>query len=93
MNADFAEAVKREPNSPLVYDLRGQAKANLKDAAGAMLDYAKAIALYAQYAPTYLHRGLLRIDQHDKSGACADFNKAATLGLADGIEAVNKYCK
>jgi len=50
MSADFAEAVRLEPNSAYVYDLRGQAAVNLKNFNGAMQDYNKAITLPQDYS-------------------------------------------
>jgi tetratricopeptide (TPR) repeat protein len=65
----------------------------MRDINGALQDFAKAIEIYPQYAPAYLHRGLMRIAQNNKDAACVDLNKAVELGLKEAQFEVNKYCR
>jgi Flp pilus assembly protein TadD len=91
VNADFNEAFRIDPKNEDFYDLRGQAKFNLKDAAGAIKDFNAAIALDPQDPSPYLNRGLAKVGG-DNKGACADMNKALQLGSKAAAAAIKKYC-
>jgi Flp pilus assembly protein TadD len=65
----------------------------MKDDAGAMEDFNKAILLAPDYQDAYHNRGLLRLLLNDKDGACFDWRRAAELGKTDSREAVAKYCR
>jgi len=80
-----------DPKNEDFFNLRGQAKFNLKDIAGAIKDYDSAIALDPQDPSPYLNRGLAKVGR-DNTGACADMNKASQLGSKAAVEALKKYC-
>lgn len=63
----------------MAYNGRGGAKDDLKDYAGAIADYDKAIELDPECAEAYNNRGLAKKDLKDYSGAMADYNKAIEL--------------
>lgn len=47
-----------------------------------------------QFAPAYKNRGIIKInDLGDKTGACSDFNMAASLGDAESVGIIQNYCK
>ena len=74
--------------------MRGDAKMNLKDMLGAVVDYTLAISMNHQSAEAYLKRGLAKIAVGtDRPGACKDFTLAVQLGSKAAAEASAQYCK
>lgn len=63
----------------MAYNGRGSAKHYLKDYAGAIADYNKAIEQKPQSAATYNNRGNAKKNLGDYAGAMADYNKAIEL--------------
>ena len=63
----------------MAYNGQGSAKHYLKDYAGSLADYNKAIELDPECAEAYNNRGLAKKDLKDYSGAMADYNKAIEL--------------
>lgn len=90
---DYNDRIKKEPGNSNLYNLRGFAKENLDDNAGALKDYNSAIQLDGNSAVAYYNKGLLKLTKlNDKSG-CQDLEKAADLGLRQAKEAWSYYCK
>ena len=63
----------------MAYNGRGSAKDDLKDYAGAIADYDKAIELDPKDASTYNNRAISKKNLKDYAGAIADYNKAIEL--------------
>jgi tetratricopeptide (TPR) repeat protein len=82
-----------DPKNEDVYNLWGDAEINLKNPNAAIKDYTLAIGLNTKNPASYIKRGMVKINQNDKAGACTDFNSAAALGSKAGKDAVVKYCK
>lgn len=80
----FLEIVPaRKGNGPArarVFHNRGQARAALGDADGAMADYDRAVASDTSYFWTYDTRGEARRIRADLAGAMSDLNRAIELG-------------
>ena len=70
----------------------GNAKANLKDYRGAILDFNKAIELNPKLASAYLGRGLAKILLGQKDDGCLDLSKAGELGEASAYETIKELC-
>ncbi len=71
---------------------RGNAKFNLGDYKGAILDYSKAILINPKNGLAYLNRGDAKILIKDKIGGCKDLNKAASLGEDEAYKLINENC-
>jgi len=73
------------------YD-RGNAKYELEDYYGAIVDYNKAIELDPDYASAYYNRGNAKSDLNDDFGACVDWIKAARMGNTNAQDNINRLC-
>ena len=73
------------PTVPEVYRYRGQAKRMLKDVAGALADYNKAIELDPKSTRAWRGRGLTKRALPDLGGALADLDQAIGLAPADAL--------
>ena len=40
-----------------------------------------------------MRRGMAKLAQNNKAGACADWNKAVALGSREAPEMLSEYCK
>jgi len=90
--ADFSEAIEREPNFFGTYNLRGNAKKNIGDLAGAIADYTKSIELEPDAkdnGSAYYGRGLAKKKNGDSDGGIADYAMAIEH---DSIEAYKYLC-
>ncbi len=70
----------------------GNAKYDLEDHRGAVLDYTKAIEINTKYSKAYYYRGFTKNLLGDKNGGCLDWSKAGELGYADAYDMIKKYC-
>ena len=90
---DFTKSVEINPQYADAYFHRGLSKGYWKrDYQGALPDYNKAIEIDPQHFPAYRDRGIIRRWIGDLKGACADWRKAAGLGLKKPAEWVKKQC-
>ena len=93
--ADYTKAIEIDQMFAISYYYRGLARASLKtkDYLGAIADYTKAIEISPRFARAYANRGVDRESLNDLEGACADWKKAANLGLSGQVvEWVKKQC-
>ena len=74
------------------YYNRGNAKGELKDYQGAIVDYTKAIEINPQYVDAYANRGIYREAVNDLKGACVDWRKAVELGDERSAKWVKDQC-
>jgi serine/threonine-protein kinase len=65
--------------------LRGDAKADAGDNAGALKDYNAAVAIAPEYQYAYVTRCETRLQLDDTSGALADCDNAVRLDATDGL--------
>lgn len=88
---DFSACIRRNPGFYLAYNNRGVAYYKLKQFDLSIADFDKAISLKDNYGSAYLHRGNLKEMLDDDAGACADWSKAAALGVEQALQCL-KYC-
>ena len=78
--ADYAEAIRLDPNFPKAYNNRGAAYLDLGEYEDAIADHTEALRIDRNYYPAYHGRGLAYHDLGDYEQAIADFE--SYLGLA-----------
>ena len=88
---DINKAIQIQPNEPDAYQTRGilyleQKKYNL-----ALEDLNKAIKLKPN-AEAFFYRGAIKDIMKDKTGACEDLKKAASLGHEEATKRLKKLC-
>ena len=85
-DTDLSAVLLKDQNRADVLVLRASARwaLNRKDAAAT--DILRALELYPDYPPALLERGLMRYSAGDKTGARADWQKAAASGQGDTAE-------
>jgi len=57
----------------------GNAKSNLKDYQGAILDYSNAIEINSNYSKAYFARGIVKLLLDDYQGAINDYTKVIKI--------------
>jgi tetratricopeptide (TPR) repeat protein len=82
---DFNHVLTLDPKYMLALFNRGHAKYLKNDLPGVIADCTQAIALNPAYPFSYYIRGLAERAQHNLPAATADFQKAADIGIADGV--------
>jgi tetratricopeptide (TPR) repeat protein len=75
----WGEIIKNYPKKYITYNKRGLEKEKLKDYAGAVQEFKKAIELNPGYMNAYNNRGRAEMELKDYAGAIQDFNKAIEL--------------
>lgn len=90
---DYDLTIKAEPGYTMAYYSRGTLKINLKDYPGAIADYDTVLKLDPTYAQAYNNRGAAKHLMGNVAGACEDWKAAASRGLENSINNVQKYCK
>lgn len=101
---DFRAALKLKPETDfwLIYAIMGSTQHQLKNYKAAIRSFEKAIILEPQDAEeklawirNYYNRGLSYLMLNNKEEACADFQHAFSLGLADeeALKVIKKSCK
>ena len=92
---DYTQAIELNPEFGTGYELRGVAKADMKNDIGAIEDYSKAIELNHYSSTIYILRGASKYNLNDYNGAIEDFNKSIDIDSqnanAFGIRAMAKY--
>ena len=90
---DLDEAIKLNAKNHVSYCYRGLAKGNNKQIIEGIKDLDYSIKLKFDYSAAYVNRAALKMAAKDKQGACADLQKADSLGneMAPGL--YEKYCK
>ena len=73
------EAIKLNPNNPMLYLNRGFIEHFIQDYKSAMSDYSYAIKLNPNFAFAYNNRGVLKVSLNDISGAFEDYEAALAL--------------
>ncbi|MBO4282919.1 MAG: tetratricopeptide repeat protein [Bacteroidales bacterium] len=89
---DFSACIRWNPDSYLAYNNRGIAYYKLKAFDLSIADFDKAISLRENYGNAYLHRGNLKEMLDDEAGACADWSRAAALGVGQA-QVCLEHCK
>ena len=64
---------------------RGMCREDLKDNAGAKIDYERAIAMDPKFPPAHFYYGLMLQKAKDQKKACAELALAVELGGTQGI--------
>ena len=82
--------MKIEPQYPIPYVGRGNARRNKGDLDGAIADYSEAIRLDPKYASAYNNRGWTRRLKSDLDGAIADFDQAIRLDPKGAVGYYNR---
>jgi tetratricopeptide (TPR) repeat protein len=77
--ASLSETIKKNPNDPQAYNLRGAALAQVGKTDEALADFNKAISLDANYGQAYANRGLVYRQTRHLDQAMADYERAITL--------------
>jgi tetratricopeptide (TPR) repeat protein len=95
---DFTMAIKvgeqtASPNLHLYYINRGVVEAQMKKFENALHDYTKAIEISPTYAQGLFNLGNLQIYLGKKTEGCETLKKAASLGNAQAVTDLEKYCK
>lgn len=80
-------------DSDIMFIVRGEAKANMKDWRGAELDFTRAINMGTDKPEVFIYRGLVRIPLNKKDEACLDFSKGGELGMPEAFELIQKNCQ
>ena len=86
----YNEAVKLNPNDPVVYHNRGNAYANKRDLDRAIADQNQAIKLNPNYALAYNDRGLAYGARGDIERALADFDQSIKLDPKNALAYYNR---
>ncbi len=83
----------------VLYAYRGTAKHKVKDYAGAVEDFTKAINLkpsssenQKKWSESFYNRGVSKFYLKDLKGACSDWNEAGKLGIGEAMILINSYC-
>lgn len=83
----------------LLYSYRGSTRHKMKDYAGAIEDFTKAISLkptrqdyLKNWIDAYYNRGVSKYFLNDRQGACSDWKEALDLGLTDAAIPLRSYC-
>lgn len=89
--ADFDEAIRLDPRSPLAVYNRGNAYLDLNKLDLALADYSSAIANDPDFALAYYNRGVVLEIKGERAACIADYRKA--LDLDPGLEQAEQRLK
>ena len=76
---DYTKAIEIDPNNDLSYELRADAKSELRDYQGAINDYSKAIEINPKKVYLYNYRASAKRILGDNEGADKDDRKAEKI--------------
>jgi hypothetical protein len=65
---------------------------NMADQIGAIVDFNRAIELNPKDADASFHQGYSKLARKDKTGVCADWNKAAEPGDKKASQLIKENC-
>jgi tetratricopeptide (TPR) repeat protein len=93
--SDFTKVIQMDPGRAEAYLLRALIKIYKKDFSDdvAVADLNKAILLDPNFARAYYNLGVIQYVRKDNPSACANWRKAADMGLMEAIEKVARYCR
>lgn len=99
--ADYTQALKLDPDNPIILGDRGMANFEIDDRTGAERDFSKVIDLDPNNAVAYYVRGLIRLDNNNRAEACPDLRKAVSLkfdytrfrGFPDPQQLISQNCR
>ncbi|NBC84230.1 MAG: tetratricopeptide repeat protein [Bacteroidetes bacterium] len=77
----------------MAYKLRGRAYFYVNMPEYAIRDLSQALDFNPNDAEVYYYRGMARLNQENKKGACADFKKSYQLGYRDAYNQFQKHCE
>jgi len=88
----FTKVLEKNPKNVFVLTTRAKVNFDMKHPLLAIKDYTKIIQLQPKNAEAYANRAYVytQIGERDKS--CADWHKAASLGMTKANEIIKKYC-
>ncbi|MFZ4521654.1 MAG: tetratricopeptide repeat protein [Bacteroidales bacterium] len=91
--ADYDSAILIQPDYAKAYNNRGVLRAwALKDFTGAISDFTKAIEYSPEYGDAYLGRGTAYFYARDLQSACADWQRARSLGNLQATTLIELHC-
>jgi tetratricopeptide (TPR) repeat protein len=91
---DFTKVIQLDPNRAEPYLLRAMIKVYKKEFSDeAVADLNEAIRLNPGLAKGYYYLGVIRFVRNDQEGACANWKKAADMGLTQAMDYLKKHCK
>lgn len=90
--ADFNRAVQLDPEYSEAYFNRSLVWDELAESEKALADLDKAIAINPEFGDAYYNRAVYRLNS-DREKSCADFKKAAELGIREAELTYGQYCK
>lgn len=91
---DFTKVIQLDPNRAEPYLLRAMIKIYKKEFTDdAVADLNKAIQLDPNLAKAYYNLGVIQFVRHDLEAACANWKKAADMGLGQAMDYLKKHCK
>jgi tetratricopeptide (TPR) repeat protein len=89
----FDKAIQLKPEYGLPYFNRAAIYANKGSFKAALTDFNTLIELEPANAAAWYTRGLVKYNMKDASGACADWQQAATLGHTQAQQMAAQYCR
>jgi len=91
---DFTKVIQMDPNKAEPYLLRAMIKVYKKEFTDdAVDDLNKAMQLNPDLAKAYYYLGVIKFVRNDLQGACANWKKAADMGLTQAKDYLGKHCK
>ena len=87
---NYTRAIELNPNNPVYYFARGNAKYDLGEYRAAIDDYNKAISLDPNNSATYNNRGNAKSNLGEHPAAIDDFNKALEINPNDAVAYNNR---
>ncbi len=89
---DFKQAIQISPTYANAYVSRGEAELRIKNYSAAIADFDKAIYYSPNYGMAYFGRGIAK-NWLGRPDACADWNQAVKLDVAQASDLLKKYCR
>lgn len=77
--SDLTEAIRIDPNNPMLYLNRGYIRHVTNDLQGALDDYNRALQIKGNFAYAFNNRGVLKVSMNDTQGAMDDYARALMI--------------